>query len=295
MIKHVNAEYGPLDQAYLNKITRWNTIPFGDRDLKQSRLEEIQGYIENGCFYCGDFGVAYCKETKKKYRVNGNHQITVLLSLFGKGKGKGRSNQRLDDERLTRVEHQFECDLLVELITIFDYFDSQTSARNNTDIFKICSGQYAEYKDFNPKQRKALQEVLRGVNRYRIIFNHDPLVLEPVISRDLPTLLADDEVREYCDFILNRLQATAWVAWKYQHIGAAIYGHWKSNPEAAHLFWEEVCCESNTDASSRSRVYAKDTQKWFASGKRRNRMKYFSEANQAFKRWCKEEALTVGV
>lgn len=97
---------------------------YTDRPLKQRRVDKYKQMVEEGKFRPALWARAYCKETKRWYRVNGKHVSTLFCDL----NLKSYPNLRVTLE-------DYQCDTLADLADLYSTFDSAIQSRTATDVY----------------------------------------------------------------------------------------------------------------------------------------------------------------
>ncbi|VTR92126.1 unnamed protein product [Gemmata massiliana] len=99
-----------------------------DRPLSDRRLEVYQRYLESGEFRPVVWAKAFCKETKKFYRVNGKHTSTLFSQL---------DLPRIPP--LLAIVEEYVCDTLADVARLYNTYDSTVQGRSSGDINKAVS------------------------------------------------------------------------------------------------------------------------------------------------------------
>ncbi len=215
----------------------------GERSKKRGRLNRIVDWLDTGNFVRADIAYCFCKETGKRYRVNGQHSTAVLKECI--------TNREMPDfpVGVPLVLEEWECDTFMELVEVFDSFDNPGAVRSSDDKLGVY---ISNYPDLDSVCRVAVKAALGGVNTSRKY--HDNPDYPSRTAREVGTLLRSQEVRDYCKFIAD-FGNCVYDGWKKPGINAAVYDTWKECPGLAAAVWEEVFSESNPDPMSQSRIF----------------------------------------
>jgi hypothetical protein len=101
----------------------------GDRRVNSRNLASLTKAEKNGELRPPEWAYADCKETGKRYRVNGKHTSLVLAEL---------PNDRLKEHRV--VISGYKCDTLEDVAKLYGTFDSRQSARSPGDLNQAVAG-----------------------------------------------------------------------------------------------------------------------------------------------------------
>jgi hypothetical protein len=123
-----------VTHALANKFRDMEPAP-GDRPLRDNRVEALKKAVIGKQFRTCEWASAYCKATKKVYRVNGKHTSTLMSELNGETKS------------LSVIEEHYHCDTLDDVAALYATFDTRNSARSTGDINAIFAGACPELAD----------------------------------------------------------------------------------------------------------------------------------------------------
>lgn len=96
-----------------------------DRNMKPRIMQYLRNAVLDGQFRTCEWAEAYCKETKKTYRVNGKHTSHIFSQLNGQAGD------------WTVVLTKYECDTLEDVAKLYSTFDRRDSGRTTGDINRV--------------------------------------------------------------------------------------------------------------------------------------------------------------
>lgn len=217
-----------------------------ERPFKQKKADYYLELLLNNEFAPCRFASAYCNETKKTYRINGQHcsRMFVAAAELGKENLKGQK---------VYVE-EYECDTLADVAQLFATFDSKEQARSSADITHAVAQTIDKVRDVDAKLvNLAVGAVnyamgptnqgggrhLTAADRANVLYDNDAFViwLKGVVGQK-----KDEE--------------TAFL-WRVPVV-AAMWATWEKNAREAKAFWLEVKDGTNKDPQAPTRKF----QKW---------------------------------
>jgi hypothetical protein len=123
-----NPKYVRLTRALAKAHQEFEESP-GNRDFSADRLKRLCHEIFEGRFRHPVWALCYCKQTKKWYRLNGNHSSQLFLNLTDE---EIEQNGR---EIFIAMEW-YECDTLDDVAILYSTFDSKLNGRVQGDTNK---------------------------------------------------------------------------------------------------------------------------------------------------------------
>lgn len=237
MKKIVNITVTELTDEVLSSFLSLAQIP-GDRDLEPRRVKWLRKLINDGEFATCDWADVFCKETGRIHRGNGQHSSYVLDMC------------RRDDMWPSvpygipvTIEH-WQCDLLSELLAIFDRFDNPKSQRTATDKTGVHS---ARHKVLMGIDKNLIRQSLAGVDWYlkKIRTDDEEMIKDeklesPPDAYDRGTLLNYEVVRDFVLWI-HELDGGMVQPWKRVPGAAMLFRAFTEDEEAATEIWSSVC------------------------------------------------------
>jgi hypothetical protein len=196
----------------------------GDRALSERRMELYTRFVKQKTFRSFEWARAYCKETRKRYRVNGKHTSTLLGGWSG----------ALPELYVTITD--FSCDTLADVAHLYSTFDSVATVRRPADINKMFATAVPELTGV---QDHLINRMVAGIN-YAPTKEHYARTLEEraeVLLTEWPFVVW---------FVQNMYEGIEIDARSKQRmllrgpVLGAMFGTYKRDKEAAKKFWLEV-------------------------------------------------------
>jgi len=125
----------------------------GDRPLSPRRNDLYKAFIKAKMFRSPEWAKAYCKETRKTYRVNGKHTSGVMA-------GWDPSEDGAYPELYATIA-TYECDTLSDVAELYATFDSKHTTRSTTDINWMFASSVPELAGINKHE---IDRIVAGVN-----------------------------------------------------------------------------------------------------------------------------------
>lgn len=178
--------------------------------------------VKNQRFRSANWAIAYCKETKQKYRINGKHTSTMFSGMNGEFP-KG----------LYVVLEEFECDTLLDVADVYCTYDQKKSARTNGDINRIFA---AVEPDFDDVPARSINAIISGIS-YALW--EDSYYSQDAESR-AQLILTNKEFALFVHSILSDGEAKDAKRCARSPVIAAMFLSWKKSKTDAAKFWAAV-------------------------------------------------------
>lgn len=213
-----------------------------DRPLKERIITNLTKAMKEGTFRTCEWSSAYCKETKKEYRINGKHTSTILVGMNG------------DSPTPRVILTRFECETLEDVARVYSTFDSRLGVRSTGDINKIYAASNPELSDIRIGIITACVYGLSYATWGESYFTRSP-------EDRAELLLGNVDFVKFIDkLVTGSRQGKATFGVEHIRRGpvfTAIYKTFVKSKSDSKEFWEEVRDENDGDNRSPSRVLAR--------------------------------------
>lgn len=253
----------------------------GERRKRPARLHYFATLLKDGKFCSPTWSQALVGTDPLPYRGDGQHTSHVLAHCDQKA-FPGNLKVTINTYHLDSIEE--------DGADFFDLFDNPRSSRTNGDKLSIYMAQCPDVKDMDPV---FLGKILTGIHYFRTqtvkqqveTSGGTGIVLPP--KRNIGLYLGLKSERE---FVLwsQRFSATthSWMMGK-PGIAAEIFSNWKSHPNVATDFWDEVFNESNPDSEDETRELIRTFLDWNHRTPQTTQDKFRNRAKKTWERYRK--------
>ena len=197
-----------------------------DKKLSEKRLAKLRKIIGKGMFHTTEWGVVYCLEDGRWYRVNGKHTSILLAD----------PTFTWDPKKVEIVITyvSWQCDTKEEVAEIYASYDQAFSNRSYGDINKAYAANVVTLKG---AAGRTINACVSGISSAKFGMNYH----SQLDQEERAAGLSLEHV--FCGFVrsLMEMQPVPMpTMFKRYGIVTAIYQTYQEDPVGAGIFWEKV-------------------------------------------------------